>query len=218
MTLKANGIDLFYKKSGNGAPLLLLHGNGEDHTIFDALSEKMQKHFTIYAIDSRNHGQSSKTTDFSYQTMAEDISQFITALNLKDVSIVGFSDGAIIATMLELEHPNTFKQMVLLGINLKPSDFKEGNLAYLSAEYEKTKDPLLKLMLEEPNIELSSLKAINTHTLVVRAEDELFDDALYTEIVNTMPNAQLLIMENHSHDSYVVNSDTLFNHLIVFLE
>lgn len=218
MTLKANGIDLFYKKSGNGAPLLLLHGNGEDHTIFDALSEKMQKHFTIYAIDSRNHGQSSKTTDFSYQTMAEDISQFITALNLKDVSIVGFSDGAIIATMLELEHPNTFKQMVLLGINLKPSDFKEENLAYLSAEYEKTKDPLLKLMLEEPNIELSSLKAINTHTLVVRAEDELFDDALYTEIVNTMPNAQLLIMENHSHDSYVVNSDTLFNHLIVFLE
>lgn len=218
MTLKANGIDLFYKKSGNGAPLLLLHGNGEDHTIFDALSEKMQKHFTIYAIDSRNHGQSSKTTDFSYQTMAEDISQFITALNLKDVSIVGFSDGAIIATMLELEHPNTFKQMVLLGINLKPSDFKEENLAYLSAEYEKTKDPLLKLMLEEPNIEFSSLKAINTHTLVVRAEDELFDDALYTEIVNTMPNAQLLIMENHSHDSYVVNSDTLFNHLIVFLE
>lgn len=218
MTLKANGIDLFYKKSGNGAPLLLLHGNGEDHTIFDALSEKMQKHFTIYAIDSRNHGQSSKTTDFSYQTMAEDISQFITALDLKDVSIVGFSDGAIIATMLELEHPNTFKHMVLLGINLKPSDFKEENLAYLSAEYEKTKDPLLKLMLEEPNIELSSLKAINTHTLVVRAEDELFDDALYTEIVNTMPNAQLLIMENHSHDSYVVNSDTLFNHLIVFLE
>lgn len=217
MTLKANGIDLFYKKSGNGAPLLLLHGNGEDHTIFDALSEKMQKYFTIYAIDSRNHGQSSKTTDFSYQTMAEDISQFITALDLKDVSIVGFSDGAIIATMLELEHPNTFKQMALLGINLKPSDFKEGNLAYLSAEYEKTKDPLLKLMLEEPNIELSSLKAINTHTLVVRAEDELFDDALYTEIVNTMPNAQLLIMENHSHDSYVVNSDTLFNHLIVFL-
>lgn len=217
MTLKANGIDLFYKKSGNGAPLLLLHGNGEDHTIFDALSEKMQKHFTIYAIDSRNHGQSSKTTDFSYQTMAEDISQFITTLDLKDVSIVGFSDGAIIATMLELEHPNTFKQMVLLGINLKPSDFKEENLAYLSAEYEKTKDPLLKLMLEEPNIELSSLKAINTHTLVVRAEDELFDDALYTEIVNTMPNAQLLIMENHSHDSYVVNSDTLFNHLIVFL-
>ena len=218
MTLKANGIDLFYKKSGNGAPLLLLHGNGEDHTIFDELSEKMQKHFTIYAIDSRNHGQSSKTTDFSYQTMAEDISQFITALDLKDVSIVGFSDGAIIATMLELEHPNTFKQMVLLGINLKPSDFKEENLAYLSAEDEKTKDPLLKLMLEEPNIELSSLKAINTHTLVVRAEDELFDDALYTEIVNTMPNAQLLIMENHSHDSYVVNSDTLFNHLIVFLE
>ena len=145
MTLKANGIDLFYKKSGNGAPLLLLHGNGEDHTIFDVLSEKMQKHFTIYAIDSRNHGQSSKTTDFSYQTMAEDISQFITALDLKDVSIVGFSDGAIIATMLELEHPNTFKQMVLLGINLKPSDFKEENLAYLSAEYEKTKDPLLKL-------------------------------------------------------------------------
>lgn len=218
MKIKLDSVDLFYKKSGNGTPLLFLHGNGEDHSIFDMLSEKLQSHFMVYAIDSRNHGQSSKTNDFSYQTMTQDIYQFVKTLDLHDVAVVGFSDGAIIATMLELEHPNTFSKMVLLGINLKPSDFKEGNLEYLSAEYQKTKDPLLKLMLEEPNIELESLKTIITPTLVVRAGDELFDDSLYTDIVNTMPDAQLLIMENHSHDSYVVNSDILFSHLIDFLK
>ena len=31
----ANGIRIFYEKQGEGAPLILLHGNGETHEIFD---------------------------------------------------------------------------------------------------------------------------------------------------------------------------------------
>ena len=30
-----NGLKLFYHKEGSGRPVILLHGNGEDHTIFD---------------------------------------------------------------------------------------------------------------------------------------------------------------------------------------
>ena len=32
---KANGIDIFYEKIGQGEPLILLHGNGESHEIFE---------------------------------------------------------------------------------------------------------------------------------------------------------------------------------------
>lgn len=217
MLVKVNDVDLYYERQGEGAPLLLLHGNGEDHSIFTSLATKLKSHFTVYAIDSRNHGRSCKTTDYSYDTMAEDIYQNISALELHNPSVIGFSDGAIISTMLEIKHPDTFAKIVLLGINLKPSDFKEENLNYLAAEYQKTNDPLLKLMLEEPNIEMESLSLIKAPTLVVRAEDELFRDELYDEIVGTMPNAELLIMKEHSHDSYVVNSDALFDKLLLFL-
>lgn len=217
MKIETNNIVLHYTVRGAGAPLLLLHGNGEDHSIFDALTSKLQNNFTVYAIDSRNHGMSSRTEDYSYAAMMEDIHQFIMTLKLQEASVIGFSDGAIIALLLQLKYPETFGKMVLLGINLKPSDFKAENLIYLKEEYEKTKDPLLKLMLEEPNIELESLRTIKTPTLVVRAEDELFDDELYSQITSVMPNAQLLIMAEHSHDSYIVDNDALYDDLITFL-
>ena len=35
MIVHCNGIDIFYEVRGSGAPLLMLHGNGETHAIFD---------------------------------------------------------------------------------------------------------------------------------------------------------------------------------------
>lgn len=218
MKAQVNGIEINYIKEGEGKPLILLHGNGEDHSIFLVLIERLKKDFTIYALDSRNHGQSSKTDDFSYQAMAKDVYGFIENQELEDVSVLGFSDGAIIAVLLELEHRGLWKKMILLGINLQPSDFKEENLAYLQEEYAKTKDPLVKMMLEEPNIPLAGLKSITAPTLVVRAGDELFHGELYDKIVDTMPNATLLIMENHDHGSYIVNTDVLYEPLMKFLD
>lgn len=217
MQIQVNNITLHYQLEGTGEPLILLHGNGEDHTIFEPLTKKLAEKFSVYAIDSRNHGQSSKTDDFSYQSMAEDIVAFIEKLDLKNVSLVGFSDGAIIAALIEINKPKTFNKIALLGINLKPSDFKPENLAYLKEEYAKNNDPLFKMMLEEPNIELESLQNINCPTLLVKAEDELFNDSLYEGMMETLPNAQLLTMKGHDHASYVVESDVLYSDLINFL-
>lgn len=217
MKIEVNDIELSYVKEGVGKPLILLHGNGEDHTIFMPLTARLKEYFTVYALDSRNHGESSKTDDYSYETMAEDIYQFVQKMNLEEVSILGFSDGAIIAVLMELTHLGLFHRMALLGINLHPSDFKEDCLAYIKNEYEETKDPLMLLMLQQPDISLKSLSAIQTPTLVVRAEDELFRDSLYEEIVQTLPHAQLLIMEGHDHGSYIINSDALFENLFRLL-
>lgn len=218
MKIDVNNITINYVKEGDGDPLLFLHGNNEDLSIFNKLIGAFKNYYTVYAIDSRNHGESSKTDDFRYETMAEDIFQFVDKLGLKDVSVVGFSDGAISAVLAELSHPGLFAKMVLLGINLKPSDFKEECIEYLESEYEKTKDPLLKLMLEEPNIELQRLNAIKAPVLVVRAEDELFCDTLYDNIVKTIPSAELLIMKGHDHGSYIVESDALYEDVFKFLK
>lgn len=217
MKIEVNNITINYAKVGSGLPLLLLHGSGEDLTIFGPLTNLLKEHFTVYAIDSRNHGESSKTEDFTYEAMAEDMIQFIDKLKLKDVSVVGFSDGAIVAAMMEIHRPTTFRKMALLGINLQPSDFKEENIAYLKEEYEASKNPLFKMMLEEPNIPLESLKAIKCPTLVVRAEDELFEDKLYADIMATIPKASLLIVGGHDHANYIVENDMLYNDLIKFL-
>ena len=98
MFIHVNGVRLFYEKQGTGKPLILLHGNEEDHRIFDEAIELLKKHYTVYAVDSRGHGQSDKVLEYHYLDMAKDIQEMIEQLELKDISLMGSSDGAISIT------------------------------------------------------------------------------------------------------------------------
>ena len=48
-----NDVELYYEEYGEGSPFILLHGNGEDHTIFNVLIDELKKHYKVYAIDYR---------------------------------------------------------------------------------------------------------------------------------------------------------------------
>lgn len=218
MDIRINNLSLYYEVKGSGAPLLLLHGNGEDHKIFDALVPKLCKDFTVYAIDSRNHGQSEKTEDYSYDTMSEDIYQLIKALNLGQVDLIGFSDGAIIGLMLAMKHGDVIGRMALLGVNLKPEDFTEDSYGYVNHMYEKTKDPLFKMMLEQPCIELSDVKHIDIPILVAAAEHDIFKPETFVNLTEALPRAELLIMSGHDHGSYVIDQDILYPDLMQFFK
>ena len=198
--------------------MLLLHGNRQDHHIFDELTEKLQKDFTIYAIDSRNHGQSGRNPDFSYSAMMQDICFFIDSLKLGQVFITGFSDGAIITLLLALAYPSVIKKMALLGINLKPSDFNERSLNYMRSKYAETKDPLFNLMLTQPNIELEEVRKVNIPTLLIAAERELCKTEFYEGLAEAIPDAQLKIMQGHKHETYVVGQDILYPDLLSFFK
>ncbi len=218
MLINIGNINLFYEKSGSGQPLLLLHGNGEDHHLFDCIAAKLANHYSVYAIDSRNHGQSSATDDYAYQTMSEDVYAFIHQLTLSPAHIIGFSDGAIIALLLALNHPLAVNKMALLGVNLKPSDFLPECYQEIEEAYAENPDPLLLLMLSEPNIELASLANIAAPTLVIGAEDDIFQPQVFHDIARTIPDAQLMIMVGHDHSSYIDNNDLLYDDFITFFK
>ena len=207
---------MYYTVNGSGAPLVLLHGNGEDHSIFDKLSEKLRADFTLYAIDSRNHGKSEMTGLYSYETMAEDVYQFIKALNLGKVNLIGFSDGGIIGLILAMRHGEVLNRAALLGVNLKPGDFLEECYAYNLAEYEKTGDPLYKMMLEEPNIELDDVRGVQLPVLIVAAGDDIYKPGMFEELAAALPRGELLTMQGHNHESYIVGSDLLYPDLRTF--
>lgn len=70
MFVQLNSIKMYYKRYGSGRPLILLHGNGEDHTIFREVIKPLSKNFTLYLPDARGHGRSSGTEEFHYVDMA----------------------------------------------------------------------------------------------------------------------------------------------------
>lgn len=216
MIAKVNSISLFYEMVGNGPPLILLHGNGEDHHIFDVIVKKLASDFTVYAIDSRNHGQSQKTDDYDYGTMADDVYAFIKALHLEPVHIMGFSDGAIITLMIAMKHGEVLRKMVLLGVNLKPDDLSEESFQFIKNMYEETRDPLFKLMLEQPDIELDAVKAVTTPTLLIAAEHDIFKPESFDHLLAAIPDATLKIMKGHDHGSYIIDQDILYPDIVGF--
>ena len=47
MVIQLNSSVIYYEHYGEGQPLILLHGNGEDHQIFDPLGEQLSSGFEI---------------------------------------------------------------------------------------------------------------------------------------------------------------------------
>lgn len=216
MRVCVNRLSLYYEVSGSGAPLILLHGNGEDHHIFDKLSQKLQQHYTLYALDSRGHGKSQSPTEFSYSAMASDVYGFIVALDLPPVHLLGFSDGAIISLLLGMEHRQRVNKMALLGINLTPEDFTDECYQAICADYALTQNPLDQLMLTEPNIKPDDLKGLDIPTLIVAGENDVIKPETFTNLNKTLSRSDLKIMADHDHESYIVNNDLLYHELLRF--
>jgi len=148
--------------------------------------------------------------------MAGDVRRFISALRLIRPHIIGFSDGAIVALLLAIGHGEAIGKLALLGVNLKPDDFTAENYQALIEIYRDNHDPLVKLMLEQPNISLEAARRVKNPTLVVAAEHDLFKPEMFAALATAMPQATLSIMAGHSHDSYIVSQDILYADLLRF--
>ena len=75
-------VRLHYEVSGEGHPLIMLHGNGEDISIFEKALPLLEKHFRVYRIDSRCHGESTDKVPLHYDLIADDTSFGITSSGL----------------------------------------------------------------------------------------------------------------------------------------
>ena len=99
MYAEIRGIRLYYEIIGSGRPLVMLHGNGEDHTIFQEAADVLSRQFACYLIDTRDHGKSTPVKELHYTDMAEDVLAFLEEKDLKDAVLYGFSDGGIIGLL-----------------------------------------------------------------------------------------------------------------------
>lgn len=116
--------EIYYEKCGSGKPLILLHGNKEDHTIFNKLINALMDRFTIYALDSRGHGKSGITDEFHYSDMADDVLNLIDELKLDKPCFYGFSDGGIIGLLCCIKRPDAFEKMIISGANITTKGLK----------------------------------------------------------------------------------------------
>lgn len=217
-TIIVNNTSILYEVSGNGTPIILLHGNGGSHNDLDTLHAQLhQAGYKVYALDSRGQGANAPLAEYHYKDMAEDVYQFCQALHINNPIIYGWSDGGIIALELEIMHPGTACQLIICGANLNPNGLKEDFHAHFVATADTT-NPLTRMMLYEPNITTEQLAGITCPVLVCAGQHDLISETHTRLIAESIPKGELLIIPNEDHGSYIWHSPKIGNILLQHLQ
>ena len=214
MFFQTSGANLYYEKCGLGKPLILLHGNGESHEIFNKAIPLLAQKFTVYAIDSRGHGKSSAASDFHYAEMAQDIHEFICGLDIDNPIVYGFSDGGIIALLLAIHYPGSISQIIASGVNATPNGIKFGWLTLFKLYYLFKKTPLFKLMLTEPNITSNMLSEIKIPVCVIGGSRDMIKTQHMKWIAENVSDGKFILLKGETHSSYVINNEKLADIII----
>ena len=213
-----NGVTMHYEEMGSGRPVVLVHGNGEDHHIFDiGIAQLVKAGYQVYAPDSRGHGANEPQSEYHYTDMAEDMYQFIRAMKLEKPAFYGFSDGGIIGLTLITNHPDCVGALAISGTNLSPDGLIPSFVEEYTAINKEENDPLITLMLTEPHIDPEALKKITVPVLVTAGENDLILQSETKKIADRIPNSTMIILEGEDHGSYIVNSEIMGKLLIDFL-
>jgi non-heme chloroperoxidase len=90
-----DGTEIYYKDWGTGQPIVFSHGWPLDADMWDyQMLFLASKGYRAIAFDRRGFGRSSQPWNgYDYDTFADDLSDLIEKLDLKDVVLVGFSMG-----------------------------------------------------------------------------------------------------------------------------
>ena len=111
----ANGVDYAYRDTGESeVPLLLLnHFRGNLDNWDPALIDELAPARRVITFDNAGVGGSTGTTPHTVEQMAYDAIAFITAMDLGQVDLLGFSIGSFVAQQIALTRPAIVRRLVL---------------------------------------------------------------------------------------------------------
>jgi len=116
--VEANGIRFAYRRFGQegGMPLIFMQHfrGGMDH--WDpAVTDGFAKNRPVILFDNAGVASSSGETPDTIDAMAEHAADFVGALGLSQIDLLGFSIGGYIAQTLTIRHPVLIRRLILAG-------------------------------------------------------------------------------------------------------
>jgi len=131
---------LFYRKYGNGPPLVILHGLYGSSDNWTTIAKRLGDSFTVYLPDQRNHGQSPHSDIHDYDSMRDDLFEMVSELNLRKFFLAGHSMGGKTAISFALKWPEMIYGLLIADI----SPFVNENIRHTALSRHTT---ILKAML-----------------------------------------------------------------------
>ena len=116
MTGKAqvNGIELWYEITGDGEPVVQIHGAGFGHFNFAPATPALAEHFKVIDYDMRGYGQSDRPVQhYDMCVWADDVAGLLDALDIPEAHVHGTSMGGMIAIVFAGKYPERTTSVVI---------------------------------------------------------------------------------------------------------
>ena len=188
-----NGMQMYYEVTGQGEPLVVLHGAYMDIPTMGAIIPKLAETHRVYALEFQGHG---RTTDIdrkiTYQNLADDVAAFMDAVGLSKADVFGYSMGGQAGLQLAIRHPARVNKLVAasVGYDLRgwqpeytaaiPQFTVEGMLAMPFFKEQAEKKPGFPKLIEkliqlekEPMAWEAEVKALKMPVLVIAGDADV---------------------------------------------
>ena len=149
--------------------------------------------------------------------MAEDVAQFIQALQIDKPILFGFSDGGNTGLLIAGKYPKLLSKLIIAGANLNPNEMKSKFLILMEITNIFHKSPKIRLMVKEPSMTKEFLQKIEILVLVIAGSKDVIRESHTKKIARTIKNSKLKILEGENHSSYVLDNQKLYNTIKEFL-
>lgn len=126
--------------SGEGPPLLMLHGDPQTHLCWHQIAPSLAENYTVVLTDLRGRGESHKPGEtpghlaYAKRTHAKEQVEVMAALGFERFRLVGHDRGARVARRMALDHPGRIERLGIMDI-VPALDFYEATTAQIAQDY-----------------------------------------------------------------------------------
>ena len=112
--VEVNGMEMYYEVSGEGDPLIVLHGAYMNIPSMGGIIPALAERHRVYAVEFQGHG---RTTDIdrpiTYENLGDDVAVFMDAVGLEKADVFGYSMGANAGLQLAIRHPEKVGRLIV---------------------------------------------------------------------------------------------------------
>jgi pimeloyl-ACP methyl ester carboxylesterase len=229
-----DGTPIAYWHSGDGPPLILVHGSFDDHNVWAPVLPAFEEHFTVYAVDRRGRGGSGDGTGYSLESEAADIAEVVESIGGQEINLLGHSYGGVCALEAARRTPHLrrlvlYEPAVPAGIPFSPPGVierietlvGEGNRedpswpASVAAAHTLPRE---MRVVEGYVLEPARLRDLETPTLLLLGGDSLPSVKAATEAVDeALPNSRIVVMPGQAHVAMNTGTDLFTTEVMRFL-
>lgn len=115
--VEVNGMQMYYETSGEGDPLIVLHGAYMNIPAMGEIIPTLARSRQVIAIEMQGHGRTNDIDrPITYPGLADDVAAFMEAIGVEKADVFGYSMGAAVGLQLAIRHPAKVDRAALASV------------------------------------------------------------------------------------------------------